>query len=231
MTGGRAKCGSADRSEHVWLPYAHRARRRRAACVASRRLTRTRIRAPDSNVIHLSPLSGTDELCRRVSSRYGRRRARRETASPWASSTAARPSRRRRSLKETRARAPDGVAVVKTDLTDPNDVAAAVSGDLDVVFHLVAYTDTNYSDRELFEDNIRMTHVVLAHMRWVGVDRFDPGSPPRQPSTAGDRRAPSSTNSVGDLSNSDLRLICIRSFCCPDRQAFYTRLWFLSLRF
>ncbi|GAA0548927.1 NAD-dependent epimerase/dehydratase family protein [Halorubrum ejinorense] len=75
--------------------------------------------------------------------------------------------------KGTRDRVPDDVEFVQADLTDPDDVARAVTGDLDVVFHFAAYTDTNYDDdRALFEDNTAMTYNVLERMREVGVDRF-----------------------------------------------------------
>ena len=75
--------------------------------------------------------------------------------------------------KGTRDRVPDGADFVRADLTDPDDVARAVTPDRDVVFHLAAYTDTNYDDdRVLFEDNTAMTYTVLERMREVGVDRF-----------------------------------------------------------
>ncbi|GAA0723200.1 UDP-glucose 4-epimerase [Halorubrum trapanicum] len=75
--------------------------------------------------------------------------------------------------KGTRDRVPDGAEFVEADLTDPDDVARAVTDELDVVFHFAAYTDTNYDDdRALFEDNTAMTYNVLERMREVGVDRF-----------------------------------------------------------
>ncbi|WP_128906118.1 NAD-dependent epimerase/dehydratase family protein [Halorubrum amylolyticum] len=75
--------------------------------------------------------------------------------------------------KGDRDRVPDGVDFVRTDLTDSDDVAEAVTGDLDVVFHFAAYTDTNYDDdRELFEANTAMTYNVLERMHEVGVDRL-----------------------------------------------------------
>ena len=75
--------------------------------------------------------------------------------------------------KGTRDRVPDGAAFVEADLTDPADVARAVTDDLDIVFHFAAYTDTNYDDdRALFEDNTAMTYNVLERIRKVGVDRF-----------------------------------------------------------
>jgi len=75
--------------------------------------------------------------------------------------------------KGDRDRVPDGADFVDADLTDPTDVAEAVTGDLDVVFHFAAFTDTNYDDdRELFEDNTAMTYNVLERMHDVGVDRL-----------------------------------------------------------
>jgi UDP-glucose 4-epimerase len=75
--------------------------------------------------------------------------------------------------KGDRDRVPDDADFVEADLTDSDDVAEAVTGDLDVVFHFAAYTDTNYDDdRELFEDNTAMTYNVLERMHEVGVDQF-----------------------------------------------------------
>ena len=75
--------------------------------------------------------------------------------------------------KGTRDRVPDGAEFVRADVTDSDDVAEAVTGDLDIVFHFAAYTDTNYDDdRVLFEENTEMTYNVLDRMREVGVDRF-----------------------------------------------------------
>ncbi|ELZ41222.1 NAD-dependent epimerase/dehydratase [Halorubrum californiense DSM 19288] len=75
--------------------------------------------------------------------------------------------------KGTRDRVPDGAEFVEADVTDPDDVARAVTDDLDIVFHFAAYTDTNYDDdRVLFEENTEMTYNVLERMREVGVDRL-----------------------------------------------------------
>jgi UDP-glucose 4-epimerase len=72
--------------------------------------------------------------------------------------------------KGTRERVPDGVEFVQTDMTDADDVARAITADVDVVFHLAAYTDTNYSNpRQLFEENTEMTYNVLERMDEVGV--------------------------------------------------------------
>jgi UDP-glucose 4-epimerase len=75
--------------------------------------------------------------------------------------------------KGDRDRVPDSADFVEADLTDPDDVAEAVTDDLDIVFHFAAYTDTNYGDdRELFEANTAMTYNVLDRMHEVGVDRL-----------------------------------------------------------
>ncbi|WP_066412502.1 NAD-dependent epimerase/dehydratase family protein [Halorubrum aethiopicum] len=75
--------------------------------------------------------------------------------------------------KGDRDRVPEEAEFVEADVTDPDDVAAVVTADLDVVFHFAAYTDTNYDDdRELFEANTEMTYNVLERVAEVGVDRF-----------------------------------------------------------
>ncbi len=67
-------------------------------------------------------------------------------------------------------RVPDGAELVETDMTDSGDVAEVVTEDVDVVFHLAAYTDTNYADpRQLFEENTEMTYNLLERMEEVGV--------------------------------------------------------------
>jgi UDP-glucose 4-epimerase len=67
-------------------------------------------------------------------------------------------------------RVPETVEFVQADLLDPDDVAEVVTGDLDVVFHLAAYTDTNFDDdRKLFEENTEMTYNLLQRMEDVGV--------------------------------------------------------------
>jgi UDP-glucose 4-epimerase len=72
--------------------------------------------------------------------------------------------------KGERGRIPDGVDVIETDLTDEAGTRAAVTDDLDVVFHLAAYTDTNFDDdRTLFEENTEMTYNVLEAMADAGV--------------------------------------------------------------
>ncbi|MDS0298497.1 NAD-dependent epimerase/dehydratase family protein [Halogeometricum sp. S1BR25-6] len=75
--------------------------------------------------------------------------------------------------KGTRERVPDGVEFVKADLTDADEVAEAITEDVDVVFHFAAYTDTNYAHpRQLFEENTEMTYNVLERMEEVGVSNL-----------------------------------------------------------
>lgn len=70
-------------------------------------------------------------------------------------------------------RVPDDADLVVADMRDPVDVTEAITADVDVVFHLAAYTDTNYDDpRTLFEENTEMTYNVLQRMAEVGVDRL-----------------------------------------------------------
>ena len=69
------------------------------------------------------------------------------------------------------ARVPDDATFHEVDVRDPAAVAAVLTEEVDVVFHLAAYTDTNYEhDRELFEANTAMTHTVLERARAVDVD-------------------------------------------------------------
>ena len=73
--------------------------------------------------------------------------------------------------KGERSRVPEEVEFAEADLTDEGDVADVVTEDVDVVFHLAAYTDTNYDDdRRLFEENTAMTYNVVERMDEVGVD-------------------------------------------------------------
>ncbi|WP_277552335.1 NAD-dependent epimerase/dehydratase family protein [Halobaculum limi] len=70
-------------------------------------------------------------------------------------------------------RIPEGVEIIEADLTDAGDTSEAVTADLDVVFHLAAYTDTNYDDdRTLFEENTEMTYNVLEAMEDAGVSNL-----------------------------------------------------------
>lgn len=69
-----------------------------------------------------------------------------------------------------RAWLPDGVTVIEGDLTDPETVTAAVTEDLDGVFHLAAGKDVNDPDpRDQFEANTTMTYNLLQRMHAVGV--------------------------------------------------------------
>ncbi|GAA0221548.1 NAD-dependent epimerase/dehydratase family protein [Halobaculum roseum] len=75
--------------------------------------------------------------------------------------------------KGERDRIPDGVDVIEADLTDEAETREAVTADLDVVFHLAAYTDTNFDDdRTLFEENTEMTYNVLEAMADAGVSNL-----------------------------------------------------------
>ncbi|WP_224449974.1 NAD-dependent epimerase/dehydratase family protein [Haloprofundus salilacus] len=73
--------------------------------------------------------------------------------------------------KGTESRVPDSVEFVRADMREPSDVAEVITEDVEIVFHLAAYTDTNYEDpRKLFEENTEMTYNVLERMDDVGVD-------------------------------------------------------------
>ena len=75
--------------------------------------------------------------------------------------------------KGTRDRVPEGVEFVQADLTDADDVAEIITAEVDIVFHLAAYTDTNFADpRRLFEENTEMTYNVLERMAAVGVENL-----------------------------------------------------------
>ncbi|MFB6107804.1 MAG: NAD-dependent epimerase/dehydratase family protein [Haloplanus sp.] len=68
-------------------------------------------------------------------------------------------------------RVPDDAELVVADVTDPADVAEVLTPDVDAVFHLAAYTDTNYADpRQLFEENTEMTYNVLERAVEAGVE-------------------------------------------------------------
>ena len=75
--------------------------------------------------------------------------------------------------KGDRDRVPSDAEFVRGDLTDPADVARALTDDIDVVFHLAAYTDTNFDDdRKLFEENTEMTYNLLERMGEVDVSNI-----------------------------------------------------------
>ena len=72
--------------------------------------------------------------------------------------------------KGDRDRIPSAAEFIEADLTSEADVAEILTSETDVVFHLAAYTDTNYDDdRKLFEENTEMTYNVLERMNEVGV--------------------------------------------------------------
>lgn len=65
---------------------------------------------------------------------------------------------------------PPETEFVRTDLTDPDDVASVITGDVDIVFHLAARKAVDDDQpREQFEANTAMTHTILERMREVGV--------------------------------------------------------------
>jgi UDP-glucose 4-epimerase len=75
--------------------------------------------------------------------------------------------------KGDRARVPAGAEFVQADLTEPQEVAEVLTEHIDIVFHLAAYTDTNYDeDRKLFEENTAMTYNILERMEDVGVSNI-----------------------------------------------------------
>jgi UDP-glucose 4-epimerase len=75
--------------------------------------------------------------------------------------------------KGDRDRVPEAVEFVQADLLDSDEVAEVVTEDLDVVFHLAAYTDTNFDDdRKLFEENTEMTYNLLQSMEAAGVSNL-----------------------------------------------------------
>ena len=73
--------------------------------------------------------------------------------------------------KGTRDQIPDNTAFVEADMTDSNEVESVITSDVDIVFHLAAYTDTNFAEpRQLFEENSDMTYNILEQAAAVGVD-------------------------------------------------------------
>ncbi|MCG1007637.1 NAD-dependent epimerase/dehydratase family protein [Halorubrum lacusprofundi] len=75
--------------------------------------------------------------------------------------------------KGSRERVPSEATFTQADLTERDDVADVVTADLDAVFHLAAYTDTNYDDdRKLFEENTEMTYNLLEQMQAADIDKF-----------------------------------------------------------
>ncbi|MDB2262049.1 NAD-dependent epimerase/dehydratase family protein [Halorubrum ezzemoulense] len=75
--------------------------------------------------------------------------------------------------KGTQARVPNDAEFIHADLTDPQGVAEVLTEEIDIVFHLAAFTDTNYdNDRKLFEENTAMTYNILERMENVGVSNI-----------------------------------------------------------
>ncbi|ERG94679.1 NAD-dependent epimerase/dehydratase family protein [Haloquadratum walsbyi] len=73
--------------------------------------------------------------------------------------------------KGTRDQVPDNTAFVEADMTNPSDVESVITSDVDIVFHLAAYTDTNFAEpRRLFEENSDMTYNILEQAAAVGVE-------------------------------------------------------------
>ena len=70
----------------------------------------------------------------------------------------------------TRENVPDGAEFAERDMTDPNDVADVVTGDLDLVCHLAAdkYVNTD-TPRAQHERNQEMTYNVVERMEAVDV--------------------------------------------------------------
>lgn len=72
-----------------------------------------------------------------------------------------------------RDRLSDDVTFREGDLTDPDAVAASVTGDLDGVFHLAAASDAADPDqRGQYEENTTITYNLLERMHEVGVDNL-----------------------------------------------------------
>lgn len=70
-------------------------------------------------------------------------------------------------------RVPSEAEFIQSDLTNQSDVSEIVTEDIDMIFHLAAYTDTNYDqDRKLFEENTEMTYNLLKRMEDVGVSNI-----------------------------------------------------------
>lgn len=70
-------------------------------------------------------------------------------------------------------RVPSDAEFIQADLTSQSDVSEIVTEDIDMIFHLAAYTDTNYDrDRKLFEENTEMTYNLLKRMEDVGVSNI-----------------------------------------------------------
>ncbi|MFB6140322.1 MAG: NAD-dependent epimerase/dehydratase family protein [Halosimplex sp.] len=71
-----------------------------------------------------------------------------------------------------RAWLPDGVEVVEGDLTDPDVAAAAITADVDGVFHFAADKNAAADDVDQYRVNNRLTETVIERMDEVGVDKI-----------------------------------------------------------
>ncbi|WP_158058879.1 NAD-dependent epimerase/dehydratase family protein [Halorussus halophilus] len=68
---------------------------------------------------------------------------------------------------------PDGPEVREADLTDPEDVEAVITDDIDLVVHLAARSDANDADpRGQYEDNVAMVYNLLERLDEIDVDNF-----------------------------------------------------------
>jgi UDP-glucose 4-epimerase len=65
---------------------------------------------------------------------------------------------------------PDAVEFHEGDVGDPEDLAPALTGDVDVVFHFAADKDPSRADVDQYRENNRLTETVLERMDEVGVD-------------------------------------------------------------
>ncbi|MFB6173013.1 MAG: NAD-dependent epimerase/dehydratase family protein [Halobacteriales archaeon] len=69
-----------------------------------------------------------------------------------------------------RAWVPDDVEVIEGDLTDPGTAEAAITPELDAVFHLAADKAADRDEVDQFRLNNRLTEVVVERMHEAGVD-------------------------------------------------------------
>ena len=67
---------------------------------------------------------------------------------------------------------PSAVEFVEGDVGDPDDLAAALTSDVDAVFHFAADKDPARDDIAQYRENNRLTETVLARMDEVGVDNL-----------------------------------------------------------
>jgi len=67
---------------------------------------------------------------------------------------------------------PDGVELVEGDLTDPDVAAAAITADVDAVFHFAADKNAARDDIDQYRRNNRLTEAVVERMHEVGVSKI-----------------------------------------------------------